>query len=94
MRTPKPRPPTFGSVVPRLARGERAMAPKRDESWLWLVLGIISMLLATVQFMDMLRKNDFLVDTLFFVLAFGATLYFFAKWARDDHRPPWDDPTR
>jgi len=70
------------------------MAPKRDESWLWLVLGIISMLLATVQFMDMLRKNDFLVDTLFFVLAFGATLYFFAKWARDDHRPPWDDSTR
>jgi hypothetical protein len=70
------------------------MAPKRDESWLWLVLGMISMLLAAVQFMDMLRKNDLVVDAIFFLLAFGATLFFFTKWAHDDHRPPWEDPTR
>jgi hypothetical protein len=70
------------------------MTKRRDESWLWLVLGMFSLLLAAVQFMDMLRKNDLVVDTVFFLLAFGATFYFFAKWSHDDHRPPWDDPTR
>lgn len=67
------------------------MTHKRDDAWLWLGLGIASMLLAAVQFMDMLRRNELVVDALFFLLAFGAAMYFLSRWARYGHRRPWED---
>ena len=56
----------------------------------WFVLGLVSALLSAIQFYDLLTKNDFVVDLVFFLIALGLAITFMVRWTHSDHRRPWE----
>jgi len=61
------------------------MSQGGNPTWLWFGLGVVCIVVTAVQFFDLFRRGDVLVDLVFFFLALGLAIVFMRRWSAGDH---------